>query len=178
MMSSRLLPAFFLALSLALLPSCATKKATEQAPPVPTALQKLIAERLQVGRQVAWIKYRDSLPVQDKKREAELMDSLVAQGQALGLPEDTVRRFFGSQITASRILQTQLIGSWKKGSTLPAYPPMDLRRDIRPMLDRISAEMLRQFAAGPQAPTTPTRAYLRSQGFSPAVSSAASSGGF
>jgi len=178
MIASRLVPAFLLALSLTLLPSCATKKVADQAPPTPTPLQKLIAERLEVGRQVAWIKYRNSLPVQDIQREAELMNSLVTKGQALGIPELTVQKFFTAQITASRVLQTQLIEGWQKGNTLPAYPPVDLRRDIRPQLDRISSEMLSLLAAGPQVPSTPTRAYLRSQGFSPAVSSTASSGGF
>ncbi len=37
---------------------------------------------------------------------------------------------------------------WKRGATLPALPPQDLKRDIRPKLDAINSEMLAEIARG------------------------------
>lgn len=145
---------------------------------VPTAsetkLVEAMAHRLEVSRHVAWVKFQNNQPVRDAKREAEVLATLTQQGEAAGLSAETVNAFFAAQIRASRREQAQLISSWKRGGTLPAYAPWDLKRHIRPKLDAISREML-------QALRTPPRpgfarfaeAYLRQQGFSRSVASTA-----
>lgn len=134
-------------------------------------------QRLEIARHVAWSKYQDNLPVKDARREAALMDSLVKQGRAAGVPEARVRIFFGAQIEASCEVQAHLIHKWKRGATLPTYPPVDLKKDIRPKLDAISAEMLVLLRkVGPNQPGLPMYAWqvLRKNGFSWRVAGLAS----
>lgn len=140
-------------------------------------LVALVEQRLEIARRVAWIKYQDSLPVKDAKREAALMDSLVKQGRVVGLPEARVRSFFGAQIEASCEVQAHLIYRWKRGATLPTYPPQDLKKEIRPQLDAISAEMLVKLRkVGTDNPGLQTYAWklLRKNGFSWRVAGLAS----
>lgn len=101
-----------------------------------------MGDRLDLASQVAWVKFRDTLPVYDPKREAELLAGLVRKGEAKGVPAMQVEAFMKAQMAASRAVQKTLIRSWSRGGTLPAYPPFDLKRDIRPRLDAISDEMI------------------------------------
>lgn len=132
-------------------------------------LADLMAERLEIARHVAWVKFQNNLPVADPTREAELLASLVSQGAAAGLEPAVVTEFFSAQIRASRRVQEELIGSWRKGAALPAFPPWDLRRHIRPKLDRISTDMLDELR-GEASWTRGFRDYaagvLRQRGFS------------
>ncbi|CAN5587879.1 hypothetical protein BH09VER1_BH09VER1_40640 [soil metagenome] len=140
-------------------------------------LAALVEQRLEIAQRVGWIKYGSNLPVKDAKREAVLMDSLVKQGRIVGVPEARVRSFFGAQIEASCEVQAHLIFKWKRGATLPTYPPEDLKRDIRPRLDAISAEMLLLLQkVGPDNPglQTYTWSLLRKNGFSWRVAGLAS----
>ncbi len=107
-------------------------------------LTELMVQRLEVSRQVAWIKYVSQLPVKDPAREAQVLASLTEQGSKLGLNPAGTQEFFGAQILASRQTQEQLIHKWERGATLPAYPPYDLKRHIRPRLDYIGQEILHQ----------------------------------
>lgn len=109
-------------------------------------LTELIVQRLEVGRQVAWIKYVNHIPVKDPEREALVLNSLTEQGIRMGGDPAVTKEFFCSQILASRMLQEQLIRKWKRGSELPAYPPQDLKRNIRPKLDYLGSELLRELA--------------------------------
>ncbi|MEO8205551.1 MAG: chorismate mutase [Chthoniobacterales bacterium] len=49
-------------------------------------LVDLMALRLELSRQVAWVKYLNTAPIYDPKREAELMGELILNGEKLGLP--------------------------------------------------------------------------------------------
>lgn len=152
------------------LSGCATPKSKETFQPTPpqARLVQLMAQRLDIARQVAWIKYQSHLPVKDPKREAALLDSLTKQGQAVGLPATEVRSFFAAQIDASCQVQEHLIRKWQRGATLPTYPPLDLKKDIRPRLDVLSAEMLAKLRqAGPFSPALEQYAYtsLKQAGF-------------
>lgn len=123
---------------------CAAPDATQTF--IPTAKEaqfaRLIADRLELARHVAWVKFQNKLPISDPKRETELLASLVRQGSEMGIPSQEVEVFFRAQFQASREAQAGLIEGWRKGNPLPAFPPWDLRRDIRPKLDKISAGLL------------------------------------
>ncbi len=139
--------------------------------PAEIRIVELMAHRLEVAREVAWIKFENNAPVKDPRREAELLASLVAQGSQAGIPAPLVESFFGAQIRASRQVQSGLIFGWKRGRPLPAFPPRDLRRDIRPQLDRISADLLRELAGGAGRCGNPALAgyaerVIRARGFS------------
>lgn len=142
----------FLAAAVTLLPACASKQPKPQKPAAVlpahdgARLAELITQRLQVSQEVAWAKFVDQLPIKDPAREAELLERMVQQGTALGLPPEFVASFFKSQMAASRMEQMHLTRKWLRGSSLPTFPPQGLKRDLRPRLDAINTEMLRELA--------------------------------
>lgn len=148
---------------------CATTAPKSYQPsPQQARLAELMVQRLEVGRQVAWIKYVNDMPVKDPKREAELLAALTEQGNRLGVNPATTQEFFGAQMSASRALQGELIHGWKRGRPLPAYPPRDLKRDIRPQLDYISTAILEELRVVklPDAKLAAyTTAQMRERGF-------------
>ncbi len=130
-----------------------------------------MVQRLEVAREVAWIKFLNHLPIRDPQREAELVNRMVTEGQAQGLNATVVSEFFTAQIAASCRVQEESIRFWQRGGTLPAYAPRDLKRDIRPQLDKIGANLLRELARVENQKSTvgfETYAYntLRQRGFS------------
>lgn len=135
-------------------------------------LTELTVQRLEVGRQVAWIKYVNHMPVKDPEREAQVLVSLTEQGSKLGVSPVVTQEFFGAQILASRTLQEQLIHKWKRGAALPAYPPRDLKRDIRPKLDYLGTGLLHELRVV-KLPDATLAAYaaaqIKERGFSGAV---------
>jgi len=136
---------FFLPLlTLALFSSCATTPKPIAVSPAETSLTELMAARLEISREVGWIKFLNHIPVRDPEREAQLIARMVTEGTALGLDPQTVEAFFKAQIKASCQVQAESIRYWKRGGTLPTYAPRDLKRDIRPALDQIGAKILRE----------------------------------
>jgi len=113
--------------------------------PVQEQTVKLLVQRLQISREVAWIKFQNHLPVQDPQREAQLLNALTIKGQTLGLPAASTEYFFSAQIRASREVQEELIRGWKRGAMLPTTPPLDLKTQIRPQLDAVSDALLRSW---------------------------------
>lgn len=175
-------PVFFLAF-LTLFTACTTPQK-----PLPCLelnrqemrLIELMQERLVLARDVAWFKYATESPIYDPKREKQLLESLVREGNLLAVPPDSVRSFFQAQMAASRAAQTEWISRWKAGQPLPKGPTPDLTTNVRPRLDRISREMLTILAA-PQFSTSSnlpdaSKTYLKKAGFSPQVAQLASSG--
>lgn len=167
---------FFLPLlTLALFSSCATTPKQISVSPAETSLTELMASRLEISREVGWIKFLNHIPVRDPEREAQLITRMVTEGQALGLKPQTVEAFFKAQIKASCQVQAESIRYWNRGGTLPTYAPRDLKRDIRPALDQIGAKILRELARIEAQKTTSgfeSYAYhlLRQRGFSSTVS--------
>lgn len=141
--SSRLLPFLMLILT-----GCALHSGP------PTSLPALMVQRLGWMDQVAEAKQARGLPVNDPKREAELLAAMEKLGAESGLPKEPVRRFFLGQIQAAKVRQEE----WLK-----AHPPTsqqgkaipDLAKTIRPALDQIGKLMLAGLAqarAGKDAP--------------------------
>jgi chorismate mutase len=106
----------------------------------------LMIQRLQLSREVAWSKCRAGLPVADPVREARMLTELKAEGGKDGLSPAEVVRLFLPQIAASRRYQEELIAGWRSGIDVPGVAPLDLAADIRPRLDRVNREMLREWA--------------------------------
>ncbi|MBF6066008.1 gamma subclass chorismate mutase AroQ [Nocardia terpenica] len=83
--------------------------------------------------------------VDDPAREAQVYDSMAREGAGLGLPEPWVRQVFFGQIEANKMVQRGLIARWRfDPSAAPASPP-DLAA-VRPIIDRVNDEILRQLA--------------------------------
>lgn len=109
-------------------------------------LVTLMIQRLQLSREVAWSKCRTGIPVADPAREARMLADLKAAGARDGLSTAEVTRFILPQIAASRRYQEELIAGWRSGINVPKVEPLDLAADIRPRLDKVNREILRQWA--------------------------------
>lgn len=117
-------------------------------PTRPTArLVELMGERLIVSQDIAWAKYREGLPVQDRRREREVLRAAVAQARKLGISPGRAKAFFQAQLAASREVQSELIRSWKQGQALPARAPKSLERELRPRMDQLTSQLVVQLAA-------------------------------
>lgn len=116
----------------------------------PAPLIAGMVERLAIAREVAWSKARSGAAVSDPGREAELLAALVRQGEAAGLDADRVTRFFVAQIAASRLVQEELLAAWAADrAPRPQTRPLDLRQEIRPRMDAVSAALIDALARTP-----------------------------
>jgi chorismate mutase-like protein len=108
-------------------------------------LVTLMIQRLQLSREVAWSKCLAGIPVADPTREARMLTDLKNMGTQTGLSSAEVVRLFLPQIAASRRYQQELIAGWRSGIEVPKIKPLDLASEIRPRLDKLNREMLRQW---------------------------------
>ena len=132
-------------------------------------LLALVDARLAVMSDVARTKWNSGAAIEDPVREAELLQGLVDEGGKLGVPGDRVRVFFDAQFAAARRLQHDLHDVWRAQRRDKLPPAPDLRQDIRPRLDRVSAAMLKALAAWPRDTTLPSSATLTTALVSPAA---------
>jgi len=123
------------------LPEQASADVAERLNPLVT----LMIQRLQLSREVAWSKCRAGIPVADPAREARMLTDLKAAGSQVGLSPSEVTRLFLPQIAASRRYQEELIAGWRTGIDVPKIKPLDLATEVRPRLDKVNHEMLRQW---------------------------------
>jgi chorismate mutase len=101
--------------------------------------------RLQLSREVAWSKCRAGIPVAEPAREAMMLATLKTTGSRIGLSSVEVSSLFLPQIAASRRYQEELIAGWRFGMNVPRIKPLDHVSEIRPRLDKVNREMLRQW---------------------------------
>lgn len=123
-------------------------KADEERPEM-VELTRLLALRLALVREVAWSKANAGIPVADPAREAALLTALKQEGKNYSLTSDQVSTLFLPQIVASRRYQEELLASWRAGMARPKTKPLDLRADLRPRIDHLDADLLRNWAAFP-----------------------------
>jgi chorismate mutase len=145
-----------------------------------TRLIELMAQRLDVSRDVAWTKFNSGAPVLDPPREQVVLTALVGQATRAGVGREAAERFFTAQIAASRQVQTEWIDGWKNGRPRPATPPLDLANAIRPRLDGIGEQMVAALAARFVRPandlSTRAKVALEAKGFSQAAAAIAAGG--
>ncbi len=123
-------------------PANATKPLTPAQRQAIIALVEFTEERLTLMFDVARIKWNRKLPIENLERERELLYRLVQQGTAAGLSEEIVARFFQNQFDAAKDVQQQYFTRWiQEGMTTFADVP-DLDADIRPIIDRLSQQMI------------------------------------
>lgn len=102
----------------------------------------LMGQRLNVMATVARWKWGNR-PIEDPKREEELLQQLVAQAREQKQDEAFTRHFFRGQMEAAKLLQRNLFIHWEKTKTPPFANVPDLTKSLRPEIDRISAELRR-----------------------------------
>jgi chorismate mutase-like protein len=106
-----------------------------------------VIARLLLSREVAWSKYSNHAKVRDLAREAAVLTALKREGAGIGLSPEEVLLLFKPQIVASCRLQEELMSGWASGLPRPANPPKDLKKDLRPLLDKVDATLLLQWKA-------------------------------
>ncbi|MBU3664978.1 MAG: gamma subclass chorismate mutase AroQ [Chthoniobacterales bacterium] len=117
-------------------------------------LVSLAQKRLALARDIAWYKYSRELPVYDATRETALLQAVIAEGTAAGVPPETTRRFFAAEMEASRRIQWEWIHAWRKNlAPLPEGTPPDLSGNLRPQIDSINSRQIQALSRGAQPPS-------------------------
>ena len=106
-----------------------------------------IAERLTIADQVALSKWDSHKPVEDKKRDQEVIASVVAQAPSYKLDPAAVEQFFSAQIEANKMLQYARLAQWHAVGIAPQKAAANLAQDIRARLDNLQPELLTAYAA-------------------------------
>ncbi len=131
-----------LAFALLFVSACASA-----APPTLEPLLNSIAERLAIADQVALSKWDSHKHVEDKKREQEVIASVVAQAPEYKLDPAAAEQFFSAQIEANKLVQYTHLSDWQFQGKAPDDPRPDLVKQIRPQLDQLQKRLLQQLAA-------------------------------
>jgi chorismate mutase len=105
------------------------------------------ATRLQIARQVALAKWDSHQAIEDPAREGVVISNAANEAAAQGLPRDFALRFFSDQIEANKIVQYSLLSEWRRKGNAPDEPRPNLVEDIRPRLDLLQADFIRQLVA-------------------------------
>lgn len=98
--------------------------------------------RLDVAAPVARSKWNSGAAIDDPAREQVILDDVAARARQMGLNEQWTRRFFQDQFDAGKIVQRDLHRQWKLDHQPPFANPPDLAREVRPVLDRLTPELL------------------------------------
>lgn len=109
-----------------------------------TALTNLVAlasQRLALAEPVARWKWANHKEIEDKPREAALLDAVEKRAVQTGVDPAFARTFFEDQIAASKDVQNALFAAWR-ATRPPEGTPPDLATSTRPALDRLTEKML------------------------------------
>ncbi|MEJ6485328.1 gamma subclass chorismate mutase AroQ [Nostoc punctiforme UO1] len=105
-------------------------------------LLKLIQQRLLIAHDVARWKWNHKRPIEDRKREQELLLKIRQQARIHSLEPDTVAAFFQAQIEAGKLIQAVDFQNWQKQG-IKSFPHVpDLNQILRPSLDKLNTEFL------------------------------------
>jgi chorismate mutase-like protein len=121
------------------------------------SLRTLIDARLLLATDVAQYKWNHHLPIEDQRREAEVIAALGRQASELGVPLPWAEAFFRAQIEASKTVQNELFQGWDvfKHGEFPDAP--DLAKVTRPKLDKLTDQLLHALAENWPALSDPKR---------------------
>lgn len=111
------------------------------ADPLADAVFERIAERLVLMKAVAAWKRDHGVAVEDRAREAVVLESATEQAAEAGLAAETAQRFFEAQIEAAKEIQRCWISRWNAGAPLLDSPP-NLETEIRPKLLELGVVLL------------------------------------
>lgn len=128
-----------------LLTACASQQPRPQTDPDGAKIDKVLvltAQRLAIANEVAKAKWNAHLPITDVVRERQILAALTRQAQARGVDPDFARRYFESQIEASRMVQHARFSEWAAEGRGKFHDAPDLKRDVRPALDRLTPQIL------------------------------------
>lgn len=112
-----------------------------------SGLAALAVQRIMAADQIAAAKFGTPQPIDDPPREHQELDSVAAASPEMGISSAESVRFFREQIEASKVVQRGLYQLWTAHpKQRPADRP-DLSKQVRPELDRLTTDILRQLQA-------------------------------
>ena len=132
---------FLLALCAVFLVACQHTPPQCQNPDT-AALLRLIDQRLAVAPLVAQAKWNSGAPIDDPVREKQILDSVTRQAAEAGLNAAFAQRFFQAQFDAGKLIQRKLHEQWRTEKHAPFSPVPDLARDVRPVLDELTPQLI------------------------------------
>jgi chorismate mutase-like protein len=110
-------------------------------------LRRLMDERLALMPDVARHKWNTQGAIDDLPREQKIIDTLSAQAQLLGVPGPWAERFFRAQIEGAKQIQRTQFAQWQQSAAGKFTDVPDLVTVIRPRLDALTPQLLRELAA-------------------------------
>lgn len=102
----------------------------------------LIDARLELMQPVAAWKNARGVAVEDREREAVVLEKAVEAAAERGIEPESAVAFFRSQIEAAKEIQFCWLQRWENGSAAPPSAVPDLKAEIRPQLIEIGADLL------------------------------------
>jgi len=105
-------------------------------------LLTLIDQRLALAPLVAQAKWNSGAAIDDPRREEVILADVTAQAEKVGLPPTFARRFFQAQFDAGKLIQHRLHEQWPHAGQAHFSSAPDLARDVRPILDQITPQMI------------------------------------
>jgi chorismate mutase-like protein len=115
-------------------------------------LAELVIERLALSLDVAAAKYLKGGPIDDPIREHQILESMTRELNGFWLPQQTARQFLADQLEANKIVQRQLHQRWHEHPEEVPATRRSLSAEIRPDLDNITAQMIREFTHMEEVP--------------------------
>lgn len=123
---------------------------------------QLLDARLAAAPQVARAKWNAGKPVGDAAREQRILGEVSRQAAAAGLDAAFAADFFRAQFEANKLLQRRLLEQWRREARPPFTAAPDLAAEVRPLLDRLTPQLLDALRGFPQlAAGAEAQRYLR-----------------
>lgn len=134
-------------LGLASSPPSFAASAAAQAVTAPNAdrVRDALVARLALSSQVAQAKFVTHQPIEDAAREAVVVTALGVIAAQYGIDQDSATPLSRALIAAAKAIQRAQFENWSQGPP-PSGPTPDLTGNVRPAIDRISKEFLRDCA--------------------------------
>ncbi|HXS26422.1 MAG TPA: MBL fold metallo-hydrolase [Steroidobacteraceae bacterium] len=154
------------------MPSCANERSCVD------RVLELENERLALMPAVAAWKWRHHAAVSDRARERVVIAESAKLAQSSGLLGPPIERLFALQIRLATDVETASQHEWRERGFDSSQPDLDLARDLRPQIDRLTHELLSSLRAAEPALASAdfVRGYspdadrlLRASGWTPAT---------
>ncbi|HEY2590075.1 MAG TPA: gamma subclass chorismate mutase AroQ [Steroidobacteraceae bacterium] len=135
-------------------------------------------ERLALMPAVAAWKWRHHAPISDPARERVVIAESAKLAPSLGLDGAPIERLFALQIRLASDVETAYHRGWQERGFDSSQPDLDLARDLRPRIDRLTQELLRALVVAAPTLSSPeftvryapdAEQQLRAPGWTPAT---------
>lgn len=129
-------------------PPTADQRVASSPPGNPLAdLAMLAVKRINTGDEVSAAKFGTPQSIDDPVREQQVLNAVATQSSTLGINPAESTQFFRDQIEASKVVQRGLYQLWTAHPELRPTTKPDLTKKVRPELDLLTDDIMRQLKA-------------------------------